>query len=1002
MIPFRLTILCMALLLAACNTGTIAQIKDVKVDLTDEKIDGVLDQAIQSYQTHLDKMPESEMPPDSILSLADLKIKKEYDFSTRPVVPSGGDVSREIPVKSGDIAKEAAKPVPGGDQPSPGAKEAIALYRKLLKNFPNFALNDHALYQLGRIYEELGNTEEAMSMMDRLAKGYPKSRYIDEVQFRRGEYYYARKKFPDAKVAYKAIVDMGAGSYYYEFALNKLGWTYFKQELYEDAMRQFIALLDHKVKSGYDLEHPKDAFEAKRIADIYRVISLSFSYMGGPDEVAGYFQKNGRRSYEMSIYKDMGDYYLETRRYGDAAAVFNAFVNNNPYHKKAPYFAIWVIDSYKKGNLPTLVMESNKALVDNYGFKSEYWTRFNIANINEVPGYVATFNEVSGYLLISLKELVNYYHAQYQDTRLIKSKNENFREAVKWYREFLGSFPREVSALAIHNQLAELLLENKGYGQAAIEYEHIAYDYPSHAKSSDAGYTAIYAYRKSLAIAPQEERDRVRRDVISSSLRYAKAFPKENEKAALVMSAVLDDIYGVKDYQLAAATARKMIARYSGAEQSIRRAAWLIFAHSSLELGLFKDAEEGYLSALDLTPKNDISRPGLIENLAAAFYKQGEKANKLGNYGMAATYFLLVGKYASTSSIRPVADFDGATALMQLKSWDKAAEVFRSLRFNYPGHRLQPEVTKKIAYSYKEGGKPSLAAAEYQRIGTESADLAIRREALQLAAELYIQAKEMDKVYPVYRLYVNNFQKPLEYVLELRNKLAAHLKAGNDRDGYFSERKQIMEADATGGAERTDRTRYLGGTAALELTELTIQPYNQIKLVKPFDKNLQKKKESMLALKGQLEKLFDYEVDEVTSAATYYLADIYFDFNRALVESERPVDLNALEKEQYELSIEEQAFPFEEKAIQVHQENLDLMPRGIYNSWIDKSIGKLAILVPARYAKFEESSGYIDEIDTVNYEALVSPRRVSADQVQLVTPPVVDPASAQKASNEPK
>jgi hypothetical protein len=51
--------------------------------------------------------------------------------------------------------------------------------------------------------------------------------------------------------------------------------------------------------------------------------------------------------------------------------------------------------------------------------------------------------------------------------------------------------------------------------------------------------------------------------------------------------------------------------------------------------------------------------------------------------------------------------------------------------------------------------------------------------------------------------------------------------------------------------------------------------------------------------------------------------------------SERPEGLNAMEMEEYELAIEEQAYPFEEKAIEVHESNLTLIGLGVYNDWID-------------------------------------------------------------------
>ncbi len=81
-----------------------------------------------------------------------------------------------------------------------------------------------------------------------------------------------------------------------------------------------------------------------------------------------------------------------------------------------------------------------------------------------------------------------------------------------------------------------------------------------------------------------------------------------------------------------------------------------------------------------------------------------------------------------------------------------------------------------------------------------------------------------------------------------------------------------------------------------------------------------------------------------------------------------PRGLYPLELEQYELAIEEQAYPFEEKAIDVHESNLKLISRGVYNVWIEKSLQKLAEFVPARYDKPEETSGIISSLETYIFE----------------------------------
>jgi tetratricopeptide (TPR) repeat protein len=137
------------------------------------------------------------------------------------------------------------------------AKELAAALSKRGKKVSLTRRSDQVLYQMSRAYEELGQVDPAMKVMDRLVKEYPESRYRDEVQFRRAEYLYTRRHYLDAEDAYGSVVKMGAQSPFYQLALYKLGWTFYKQELYEEALDKYIALLDHKVSVGYDFTRPR-------------------------------------------------------------------------------------------------------------------------------------------------------------------------------------------------------------------------------------------------------------------------------------------------------------------------------------------------------------------------------------------------------------------------------------------------------------------------------------------------------------------------------------------------------------------------------------------------------------------------------------------------------------------------------------------------------------------------------------------------------------------------
>jgi len=107
----------------------------------------------------------------------------------------------------------------------------------------------------------------------------------------------------------------------------------------------------------------------------------------------------------------------------------------------------------------------------------------------------------------------------------------------------------------------------------------------------------------------------------------------------------------------------------------------------------------------------------------------------------------------------------------------------------------------------------------------------------------------------------------------------------------------------------------------------------------------------------------DYGIAEVTTAATFYIADVYFQFSRDLFDSERPDDMSVEEADQYDLLLEEQAYPFEEQAIEIHQANTSRASEGVYDEWVRKSFERLAELLPARYAKAEMGVPAVENIN---------------------------------------
>jgi len=1008
-------------LIAACasttsieQSDTLAKLEHVPADIEDIQVADSLERAADSYRRYLEETSRSAMTPEAMRRLADLQIEQAYGvMGTGDILEMAAPDAAAQTNQNTDqtVAHEATRAAPvstesdeafesratqreellavapevellPGDaaaQAPSGPQEAIEMYWQILETYPNYERNDQVLYQLSRAYDEVGDPDKAMEVMDRFVAEYPYSDYLDEVYFRRGEYWFVRKRFLDAEESYGEIIRMGASSNYYELALYKQGWALYKQEMYEDALHQFMAMLDNRLANGYDFDEEYDENDEHRLADTFRVISLGFSNLGDPLVVNEYFAATGHRVYADKIYGNLAEFYFEKLRFEDSTSVYKSFVELNPYHKQSPHFGMRVVDIYAEANFPKLVVEAKKDYASRYALDAEYWRYHETAESEEVIGFLKQ----------NLTDLAGHYHALYQEELLEEEQPANFLEASRWYSQFLASFPADEESPQINYQLADLLLENEEFGRAAIEYERTAYEYVANENASAAGYAAVYAHRQNLERATESDVLDVKQLTVNSSLRFADTF-QEHEQAAIVLGAAADDLYDMKDLPLAIESARKLISRYPEADKLLIRSAWAVVASSSIDLAEYPDAEQAYSEVLALTPVEDETRPAVVDGLAAAIYKQGEQANAIEDHQGAATHFLRIKDLAPTSTIRSAAEYDAAAALIKVQDWGFASSVLEEFRTSHPDHELSSDATKQLAYIYIEDGQIERAALEHERIAAEATDEELSREALLTAGELYDEAEVLDDAIRVYESYVTAYPRPLDFAIETRSRLSEIFKQEQYEDRYYAELELIVALHQDGGADRTDRSRYLAGQAALVLAEQSFEAFAKVQLVLPFEESLAEKQQRMDVALETFGSLLDYEIADVTGAATFYIAEIYLDFSNALLNSERPEGLSSTELLDYDMVIEEEAYPFEEQAIEVHEKNFELLAGGIHNPWVQKSLDKLVVLMPGRYARNEISSGYLESVDTYAYRMPNAPPPGTAIEDGELTAQVVE------------
>jgi tetratricopeptide (TPR) repeat protein len=833
------------------------------------------------------------------------------------------------------------------------ATEAIHLYSALLKTYPKYERNDSVLYQLARAYELNAQPEKALASLDQLVANFPNSRYMDEAQFRRGELLFTDKAYPKAQTAYEAVIKIGAKSGFYNQSLYKHGWSLFKQGESERSLQSFAGVLDSVLVSK---RNPSELIELETLSrpnrelveDTFRVMSITFSYLDGPKTVDDFVKHRTPRPYYYLLYARLGDLYMEKERYTDAADSYRAFVSQDRNNEKAPLLEMQAIEAYQKGGFPQLVLQGKKEFVENYSFGTAYWQG---RDPKKEPKVVAV-------LKTNLKDVAQHYHAEAQ-----RSKNvADYQEAAKWYRSYLTSFPDDPDSAVTNYLLADTLFESKQYLDAAKEYESTAYHYGVHDKAAAAGYAAIVAYGKQEEASSGEAKASVHSRSVDSSLKFAQTFPNHPESAT-VLTRAATDLYTIKDYPRAIAASETLLARQPPVDATKQRVAWTVIGNSNFDQGVFDKAETAYGHAQTLMPANDPERGVIVERLAASIYKQGEQKSKSGDSAAAVEDFLRVAALAPTSKVRANADFDAAALLVKDKKWDRAIVVLEGFRRNFPQSPLQADVTRNLAVAYTESNHPGQAAAEFERIAQspgESAD--VQREATLQAADLYDKAGDTAKSRTMLEAFVKHFPQPLNPAMEARNKLSSIAAKAGDTQARDAWLRDIIAADRAAGAARTDRSRDLAAKATLTLAIPVREEFKRIKLVAPLKKSLPEKRKAMEAALKAYEQAADYQVAEVTTAATFESAELYRQLGKDLMSSERPKNLSKDELEQYDVLLEEQAFPFEEKAIKLHEVNAARTKDGTYDEWVQKSFAALAQLNPGRYGKVEIGEQLVESI----------------------------------------
>ena len=820
--------------------------------------------------------------------------------------------------------------------------QAIASLETLLRELPQDRNRDLSRYQLARAYQAAGRPGEASDQLRSLLEQQD-SELTDDVAFRLAELEFQQHNYAAAGQLYQRVLNTGADGNFAKMARYKLAWSAFRLGEFGQAIDAFGVLLDNQLPrpaGPYSVEHLTAQAHADDpwIGDALRVTGLSLMELGGPDAMARHYGAASEEpAYYPLVYASLGALYLEKHMLNAAADTFDRFSSRHPQHALAPYFDQRQIGIYRDAGFSADALRSMSEYATRYAPDAAYWAA------NEVDTEV--FERVHTYLRL----LAEHHHALAQADP--DAGRAQYEKAADWYTRLLALFPQAADAADIELLLGETYQAIDQQELAAQHFHNAAYNYANFERAADAAYAALLVRQHQADNAASGQRRSALDAAVAAGIRLSDTFAQHPQWPQVVIKTA-ENLAAQENWSAAATQAERALTR-SDLGDDLRIGATSVLADARFAHGDYAAAESAYGQLLALLPREDGT--SIADQLAVAIYRQGEDAREQGQIEQAAEHFLRVGERVPQASIRIESDFDAAAMLLSIDKLAAAEPILEQILWRKPDHRLASETRRKLAAVYEQREKFESAATTYAAISTDtSLNPELRQQAAWRSAELYDRSGENQQAVSAYADYVRRYAQPLSQALRARQRLAELSRDQiGDLNQYSHWLQELISAEQAGGGARDQQSRLRAAQAALELGRLEAARASGVRIQAPLEKTLARRKAQMERAIGWLRQAAEASFSETTPAAIFAMGVSYGEFAHALISATPPSGLSALEAEEFQFLLEDQAFPFEELAIELHEQNLLQVGNGFWNVWIDRSTQALAELVPAKYAKSE-------------------------------------------------
>lgn len=890
--------------------------------------------------------------------------------------------------------------------------QAIKIYRAIVKNFPNYPRLDGVLFALGYNYLRKGESEGAKKIFAALIRRYPKSPYMPDTLLNLGEIYFEAGEVESARKFYGKVAKVYRNSNVWGYAVYKLGWCYFNMGDYTNALRQFLAVIDHtKKQRGSKKSRLSLRKEAER--DLVRTyVNIPGA---NPAKAVAFFRKVTPDNY-LKLSERLAELYADTGQFENSNKLYRELIRLQPGKYVAFTYQLQIfINTRNLGENPIQTIKELKRLVT-------LWDKVKTAKDAEADLVKKDEKRIEE----QLRMMAVQYHRQALKTKAQK----DYALAYELYSDYVKVFPDGPNAYDMTFYFGELLYQQKKWKLAARAYEKVLQMKPEGEYTKDAAHGTVLSYKKLLQPTQEKPQTKTAKDgkqgdapvEVPKPQKIPDDYQRFLDAMALYIKYVknseylVDIMYDEARIYYEFNHFDKAIPRFKKISEQFKEHRLAIFAANLLldTYSLTKQIDEQHKQCKDIYLKiypreRDPQLNELCREIVQKYdFNKCRSFEGSRQYVKTARCFLRYARRFKESEDVDKAYENAARNFEREKRIEDAIQARLALVNNVSGSPLVPEALYKIGLNLQALAIFSKASDALEFFGKKFPDREEAKEALRRAAVFRLGLGQYDKAEQVSREYLKLvgkqdaakaasvffglgeiFEKQGDWKRVVRHNqqflksyrdsgqvnllLAAHTRIGNAymsmkprdtrkaqrayRDAYDSFKKlsntQLTTLDSKGRAAVAEARFKMGEEIFRELkrTPLKVRPLRNVKkFIKEMTKKIKKKSEIAVRAREVFLEVINLKSPTWAIAALARIGQIFEELSDEIYNVPAPKSFDEEQVEIFKGAMAERAEAPRSKAKESYELCLGKASElKWFNDWSDLAERRLAELMPGKY-----------------------------------------------------